>query len=55
MYNVEGRGSMTPGVEMKGSESAINMLTTHDDAWSGNEGVRISLFLILVNSILTTD
>ena len=40
---------------MKGSELAINMLTTHNDAWSGNEGVRIGPFLILVNSILTTD
>lgn len=55
MYNIGGRGRMTPGVEMKGSELAINMLTTYDDAWSGNEGVRISLFLILINVILTTD
>ncbi len=46
---------MTPGVEIKGSESTINMLTTYDDAWSGNKGVRINLFLILVNSILTID
>ena len=46
---------MTPGVEMKGSKSTINMLTTHSYAWSGNEGVKINLFFIMVNSTLTVD
>ena len=54
MYNIERWGRMTPGVEMKGSELVINMLITYDDAWSGNEGVRINLFTSMVNSTLTT-
>ena len=53
MYIVLEFGAFMRGVEMGGSESALNMLMRCFYAWSGNGGVRITLSIYMVNRCFT--